>query len=80
MMLLFGVVSYKMRPPRLVSYACLYTAHVGLVNANSQLFSVDFFCKIVCQEVENLSIEVAKLTFFVSFSVDCLEIDVFSNI
>ena len=25
MMLLFGVVSYKERPPRLVSYACLYT-------------------------------------------------------
>ena len=25
MMLLFGVVSYKVRPPRLVSYACLYT-------------------------------------------------------
>ena len=24
-MLLFGVVSYKVRPPRLVSYACLYT-------------------------------------------------------
>ena len=28
MMLLFGVVSYKVRPPRLVSYACLYTFRV----------------------------------------------------
>ena len=27
MMLLFGVVSYKVRPPRLVSYACLYTTN-----------------------------------------------------
>ena len=27
-MLLFGVVSYKVRPPRLVSYACLYTTKV----------------------------------------------------
>ena len=27
MMLLFGVVSYKVRPPRLVSCACLYTTH-----------------------------------------------------
>ena len=29
-MLLFGVVSYKVRPPRLVSCACLYTTSVGL--------------------------------------------------
>ena len=28
MMLLFGVVSYKVRPPRLVSYVCLYTTIV----------------------------------------------------
>ena len=30
MMLLFGVGSYKVRPPRLVSYACLYTTDVIL--------------------------------------------------
>ena len=28
MILLFGVVSYKVRPPRLVSYACLYTTYI----------------------------------------------------
>ena len=28
-MLLFGVVSYKVRPPRLVSYACLYTTNIN---------------------------------------------------
>ena len=30
MMLLFGVVSYKVRLPRLVSYACLYTTEVEI--------------------------------------------------
>ena len=30
MIFLFGVVSYKVRPPRLVSYACLYTTCVQL--------------------------------------------------
>ena len=29
-MLLFGVVSYKVRPPRLVSYACLYTTYIDV--------------------------------------------------
>ena len=35
MILLFGVVSYKVRPPRLVSYACLYTTYVDIQVYNS---------------------------------------------
>ena len=47
MMLLFGVVSYKVRPPRLVSNAFLYTTHtpsqfsekkLGVNNKVLQLF------------------------------------------
>ena len=39
-MLLFGVVSYKVRPPRLVSYACLYTTLVASTGLDKLTFAV----------------------------------------
>ena len=37
MIFLFGVVSYKVRPPRLVSYACLYTTYTALLRFENKV-------------------------------------------
>ena len=40
-MLLFSVVSYKVRPPRLVSYACLYTTTTVVLNHLNTAFALN---------------------------------------
>ena len=61
MMLLFGVVSYKVRPPRLVSNAFLYTTCMCSSDVNAN-YLIIFYMRCMLSEGRDGTVEI-KFSF-----------------